>query len=316
MITQQMVTQPIDSDMIALHSVESYLKSNNIPMAQSPQEQIMMTQSARDYLYSEIVRRVPRIAAYILQADMETDTRAQGLNMSLSKHVMDPVFVSMLMEYLYQNNNAVDNCNTGAYLAKILNKWLDQNIKAPEKIMVPPKEGEKEGFVENVNKPTQNDIAPVEHIRAAVSKLLGNIQAIVMSRCGNVTEGQALAIAACISMNNKETIKELISSDFPVTADILDIVADPRNFMQAALLFEKTDIPAKLTTNQTAFVDSLKRWVYKKLNDKPTQWSYQFMVATYGSATGVDVSTKFINPKDCGTQYSNLLTVAKQLINK
>lgn len=311
-----MINSLIDSDVIILQSIESYLKSKNMPMAQSPQEQLMMTQAARDYLYSDIVRRVPRVASYILQADIEKDTFAQGLNMSLSKHVMDPVFVSMLMEYLAKNNNGEENSTTGAYLAKVLNKWLDQHIKTPEKIMAPPKEGEKDGVVEDVNKPSKNDVAPVEHLRVAVSQLLGNIQSIVMARCNNITDGQALAIAACLAMNNAETIKEIISSDFPVTADILDIVADPTNFIKASLLFEKTDIPAKLSTNQTAFVDSLKRWVYKKLNDISTQAAFQFMVATYGSATSVDVSTKFINPKDCGTQYSNLLAVAKQLINK
>ena len=311
-----MVKTITDSDMIILQSVDSYLKSINIPMAQSPQEKILMTQQARDYLYSDIVRRVPRVVSYILQADMETDTVAQGLNMSLSKHAMDPVFISVLMQYLAQSNNGEENSVTGAYLAKVLTKWLDQNVKMPEKIMAPPKEGEKEGIVEDVNKPTKNDIAPVEHLRAAVSQLLGNIQALVISKCNNVTDGQGLAIAACLAMNNAETIKEIIASDFPVTADILDIVKDPTNFIKSSLLFEKTDIPARLSTNQTAFVDSLKRWVYKKLNEIPTQTAYQFMVATYGSATGVDVSTKFINPKDCGTQYSNLLTVAKQLINK
>ena len=309
-------TRITDSDMIILQSVESYLKSINTPMAQSPHEKIVVTQQARDYLYSDIVQRVPRVAAYILQADMETDTTAQGLNMSLSKHVMDPVFINLLMQFLAKKNDGEENSVTGAYLAKLLNKWLEQNVKTPEKIMAPPKEGETVGTVENVNKPQKQDVEPVAHIKWAVEQLLGNLQRLIAVKCNNVTDGQALAIAACVAMNNHETIIEIISSDLPVTADVFDIVADPSNIIKESLLLGKNDIPAKLSTNQTAFVESLKRWVYKKLNDIPTQTSYQFMVATYGAAAGVDVSTKFINPKDCGTQYSNLLTVAKQLINK
>lgn len=309
-------TRITDSDMIILQSVESYLKSINTPMAQSPHEKIVVAQQARDFLYSDIVQRVPRVAAYILQADMETDTTAQGLNMSLSKHVMDPVFINLLMQFLAKKNDGEENSVTGAYLAKLLNKWLEQNVKTPEKIMAPPKEGETVGTVENVNKPQKQDVEPVAHIKWAVEQLLGNLQRLIAVKCNNVTDGQALAIAACVAMNNHETIIEIISSDLPVTADVFDIVADPSNIIKESLLLEKNDIPAKLSTNQTAFVESLKRWVYKKLNDIPTQTSYQFMVATYGAASGVDVSTKFINPKDCGTQYSNLLTVAKQLINK
>lgn len=294
-----------DSDMIILQSVESYLKGLGTPLNKSPQETIILTQQARDYLYSDIVQRVPRVAAYLLQADMETDTVAQGLNISLSKHVMDPIFVNLLMQYLAKHNNAEENCITGAYLAKILNKWMDQNVKNDKTA----KKGEKETAT------TGDPLEPVSHISWAVNQLLGNIAGLVSTKCANIDEYQALAIAACLAMNNNETIMEIIKSDLPITADVLDIIADPSNLIKSALLLEKADVPAKLSANQTAFMDSLVRWVYKKLNMIPTQSSYQFMVAAYGTIT-VDVSTKYINPKDCGTQYSNLLTVAKQLINK
>ena len=67
----------VDSDAICLHSVESYLASIGSPKTNSPQEKIIIMQNARDMLYSDIVRRFPRIAAYILAADMSIDNHAQ-----------------------------------------------------------------------------------------------------------------------------------------------------------------------------------------------------------------------------------------------
>lgn len=295
-----------DSDMIILQSVESYIESQRIPTVnQSPQEKLFVYQQARDFLYSDIVRRVPRVARYILSADMETDTRAQGLNIALGKHMMDPVFVTILMEYLGKYGTADDRGITGAFMAKTLNKWISQNTKEPEK----PKKGEK---AEPVQEP---DLKPVEHLNIAVRQLLGTMTNSIMYNCGNISENQALSLAACIAMNSADTITEIIASDLPVTAQIFDdVVKDPSVLISSSLLMDKADIP-KTSANQTAFLDSLKRWVYTKLNQIPTQTIFQFLVSVYGT-TKPDVSTKFINPKECGSQYPNLFTVARQMINQ
>ena len=307
-----------DSDMIVLHSVQSYLQSIGAPITNSPQEKIIIMQNARDMLYSDIVRRVPRIAAYILAADMDVDTYAQGLDKSLSRHALDPVFINLLMQYLAKSNNREECCITGAYLVKIANKWIETNVK--EEKPAPAKKGEK--AEEATKAPTSNSdpLEPIMHIMNAIRALLGGLASYVAVRCNNVLpENQNIAIAACIAMNNKDTILEIIKSDFPITADIFDVpelVPDPSSLIRETLLLEQSDIPGKPSTNQQAFIDSLTRWVYKKLNEIPTQSAYQVMVSTYGLPNGVDVSTKFINPKDCGTQYPNLLQTAKIIINK
>ena len=298
-----------DSDMICLQSVESFLRERNTPLNQSPQERVIVTQQARDWLYSEIVRRFTRVAGYILQADLETDDMAKGLNHSLSKHLLDPVFVNILMSYLAKENQAEANSITGAYLAKVLNKWMEQNLKPAT-----PTKGKKDS--ETATEPTEDPLAPVQHLKNAVYALLGNMAKIISVKNADLNEGQSVAIAACLAMNNSSTIHEIIASDFPITADVFDIYADPSNIIKSILLLKKDDLPAKPSVNQTAFINSLKRWVYDMLNKIPTQSIFQFLVSTYGGMTSVDVSDKFINPKDCGTQYSNLLTVAKQLINK
>lgn len=298
-----------DSDKIILNSVESYLKSLGTPANIPPQEKLVITQQARDALYSDIVRRVPRIASYILSADIETNDTAQALFMALSKHAMDPVFVNLLMQYLSQINNPEENGVVGALLARIMNKYVEQHWQEPAK---PVKKGDK---TESDEKSAANDMSAVAHIQMAVNQLLGHLADIICTRCGNVTHAEATAIAACLATNNQDTIKEIIESDLPITANIFDIVADPSNLIKNALLMEKANY-TKLSTNQAAFVESLKRWVYNKLNEISTQASFRFLVAVYGSIQPADTTKYLIQLKDCGTQYSNLLTVAKQLINK
>ncbi len=294
-----------DSDMIVLQSVESFIESKKIPMT-NPEERIYIYQEARDYLYSDIARRVPRIAAYILSSDLETDTRAQGLNIALSHHMMDPAFVDILMQQLNKEGKQDEFRITGAYMATILNKWLVQHTPVPEK----PKKGEKP---EPVKDP---DITPVKHLFSTIKVLLGSIVDPIMFNCGNITEQQAMAVASCIAMNNEEALKELIDLDLPITAQSFDtnVIPDPSAIITAALRMKKADLP-KLSENQTNFVNSLKTWVYEKLNELHSQTIYHFLVSVYGTKTP-DVTTNLINPKECGPQFTNLFTVAKQMINQ
>lgn len=311
-----------DSDIIILESVDSYLKSINAPMATTPQEKLIITEQARDYLYSEIVRRVPRVAGYLLNADMETNTVAQGLWHALSRHVMDPVFVNLLMQFLSVNNNVDDNGIVGAMLAKMMNKWLEQNWKGdapkPKTDAEKKKEAKKDSVIVNTTpvikeETPKNDAGPIKHIQAAVNQLLGNLASIICTRCGNLTQYEALGIAACLAMNNKDTITEILASDLPITAQLFDVVFNPTELIRGALLLEKSSV-TKTSTNQQAFLDSLKRWVYDKLNVIPMLTAQQLLIAVYGGARP-DVSKYYIQIKDCGKQYSNLLTVATQMLN-
>lgn len=307
-----MLKQITDSDMIILNSVESYLKTLGTPVMQNPQEQLMVVQQAKEFMYSDIARRVPRVASYILTADMETDTVAQGLFFALSKHLMDPIFVQILMQYLQQMNNGEDNGITGAFMAKVMNRYMEANWK--ENTVVPKKD-KKDKTETTPVAPVVNDMSAIKHIQEAVQYLLGNMAGLIISRCGsNLTQSEAIAIAACIAMNNRDTITEIIKSDLPVTADVFSIVQDPSSIIKHSLLLDKSEF-TKLSSNQNVFVDSLRRWVYDKLNIIPTQESFKFLVSVYGSIKPTDTGNLLIQLKDCGMQYSNLLTVAKGLIN-
>ena len=303
-----------DSDRIVLNSVESYLQSLGTPLPTSPQEKLCIMQQARDVLYSDIIQRVPRIAAYIIQSNIEEDQIAKGLYTALCKHVIDPVFVQLLMQYLSQRNNAEENGVVGALLTKIMNKLVeDRRVTTKTKEVVTEKKSDKDKTT--VVKPAEEvNMDDIKHIYDAIQCLLGSTASIIATRCGNITVSESIAVAACIVKNNEDTIKEIIASDLPVRAQIFDIVQDPSNIIKAALNLNKADY-TKLTTNQSNFIETLKKWVYEKLNVIPTQTAYQFCVAAYGSIKP-DVSMKLIQIKDCGTRYSNLLAVAKQIVNQ
>ena len=300
-----------DSDMIVLESVDSFLQKQGVPVNTTPQERFIALQSTKEYLYSEIASRIVRLSGYILSANLENDTAAQGLNASLSKHLMDPICVNIIMQALGKGNSIIDNCIVGAYFTKVLNNWYLQNIKHDEK--------NKKGEVVNAAPKLEIQVEPVKHIDLAVNMLLGPMIKRVQAKCVNLNESECKAVAACLAMNTSSTIFELIASDLPITADVLDIILDVYgdldDIIMSTLRIEANnpEIPGKLSTNQTAFVESLSRWIFRKLNEIPIQSGYQFLVATYGTYNNIDISKKFINLRDCGNQYANLNELNKQL---
>ena len=304
-----------DSDKIILHTVESYLMSNHHSMVNvSPGEKLTMETQARNWLYSEIVNRVPRVASYIMSADMETDTVAQGLFTALCHHSMDPIFINYLMNHLARANNAEENGIVGALLTQILNKQVETRT-ASATIDKSAKKNDKGGD-KNTTPPANEPIKipEIEHLESAVKVLLKTIIDVVQTRCPGLTEPAAMAISACLAMNNADTIPQIIASDLPVTAEIFNILSRPDQIVYTALRLEKDEY-LKPTQNQQEFINSLRRWVYKKLNEREPTEMYQYLVAVYGSVKP-ETDKYLLQIKDCGTQFSNLLTVAKTIINK
>lgn len=302
-----MFTQITDSDKIVLNSVESFMKAQGgIPAGTAPDMKLYLENKCRNVLYSDIARRTPAIAAYILSDNKSNEDEANGLMLAMSRHAMDPVFIEILGNYLRSVGDPEASAMSGALMAKILNNWLEKNMTETTS-----KKKDKKDAVEA--KPAIN-IGAVSHLQVFVESVLGDIASVIQTRSGNVTTQEALAIAACLAMNNSDTIKEIIASDLPVTASIFDILTDPTNILKAALLIDIDDIPTT-SANQKTFIDSLKMWTYTKLNSIPTQTCYNFLTSVYRSIKP-DVSKYLIQIKDCGTQYSNLLTVAKQIVNK
>lgn len=295
-------SQMYPGDVNFLDSVETYLNKIGIPANISPQERLTLTEQARNSLYSYDVQCLPRIAEKILSSDLESDQEAKGLWIAFSNHVMDPVFVSYMMQYLQTINDMGLNGQIGALLSKVIDKYISERWDAKKK-------KDKDEPL-----PTFDEI---KHIQAAFEYLLGNSANSIQVVCGNLTHPEALLIAACLAMNSQESLKEIIKSDLPITADIFDNLQSPDQIIKASLTLLKADIPTKPTANQTAFLESLKRWIFTMLNKIPggTTVCYQYLVGIYGSVKP-DVTPYYIQIKDCGTMYTNLLAVAKQIVNK
>lgn len=304
------------SDVVVLNTVESYLKTLGTPQDLTPEVKLRLYQNARDYLYSEIAQRVPSIAPKILSADLVVDDQASALFKALYNHSMDPVFIKVLMDYLTAINRDGRNQNacfvTGALLVKFVDKYLTDNatpitntIKKEEK-----KKGDKEEAKETVTCLTP-DMTKIEHLQEAVKILLGDLANRIAVTCGNLTFGDSLAIAAAVALNSKETLEQIIASDLPVTASVLDVIQNKGEIIKGALLLEKKDF-IKLSTNQQKFIESLETWVFDKMNSyaSPTQ-VYNFLLSIYGIKP--DTNKYLINIRDCGTNYSNLLQVVRVL---
>lgn len=304
-----------NEDMIVTESLESYLKKMNLPNTSNPEEKLFIQNEGKNVLYSKIAERVPHLARYILSDNhLADDTNAQGIYFSLSQHALDPIFCDILQKYLQQSNRPEDNAITGALLARIMDKYISEHTASVSAKPDKSSKKKKDESVEPIAEETvSNVMSVIKHIQVLVNYLLGDLANIFITRFGNLSMSEGLAIAACISMNNSDTIRELIASDLPITASVFDVISDPSEILKASLLINKEDVTGT-TANQKAFVDSLKLWVYNKLNIIPTQTAYAFLVATYGSIKP-DTTKYLIQIKDCGTQYSNLLTVAKQIIN-
>lgn len=288
-------------DVTFLDSVESYLRKTGMATnLTTPQERLVVTEQARAALYSYDVQCMPRIADKLLNSGMDTDQEARALWIALRNHVMDPVFVQVLMQFLASRNDPSLNGQIGALLSNVIKEFYEEHYDDKKK-----------------KEDTLPEFDEVKHIQAAIEQLLGGMANAIQVRCGGLTHPEALFVAACVAMNSKESIKEILMSDLSITADVFGNLKDPDRIIRAALLLLKSEVPTKPTKNQTAFLDSLKRWVYTMLDAIPggTVVCYQYLVGVYGSVKP-EVSQYFIQLKDCGTTYPNCLAAAKQIVNK
>lgn len=298
-------THFMEGSVTFLDSIPSYLKKNGIQIdAMRPEQRLSVLEQARNSLYSYDAQVCPDIAKRILQSDLENDLDARALMLAMYNHSMDPAFITILMQFLASRNDPSLNGVVGAVLVKVLSQYHETH-------MPKDKDKKKDGSQPDI------DTSEVRHIQGAVETLLGGIADQVMTTCGNMVHEEALSIAACLAMNNDQTIIELVNSNVPIKATIFDqILANPGGIIQGALLLKKADLPTKLTPVQTEFLNSLKEWLYEMLDKRPegSLQLYNYLVSVYGSVKP-DLSPYYIQLKDCGTRFTSLIQVAKQISN-
>lgn len=302
-----------NSDKVVLENVESFLRVQHIQPSSDPKERIFQETRAREALYSEIVRRLSRVCRFIIDADDDSKA-AKELNYALSNHVDDPAFISVVEQY-YRNAN--ETLEQRAAVGALFTTYVAEKL-SKKKPIDPKADKETKEAVKNQNDKIEEGVV---HIIACIENLLGPIVQDISANTTNLDKKQILAVAAAVAMNSEQTYENILDSDIPVTADVFTstIVRDPSRLVREALLMSKDKYSKYVSKNQKEFLESLKRWVYNKLNILTPHQCYDFLAATY-QKTRIKRDDKisdvlFINVRDCGTKYTNLLTASKILLD-
>lgn len=307
-----------DDDKVILLSLDEYLaRQGYTPNNVRPEEWVHIIDAAGDVFYSDIAQRLTRVASYINFAP-EDDDKARGLMHSLAHHVRNPRFIAIMMKQLHQENNPEANGFIGAILITAAEMYVQEMRKLDEadKPEVEKTKKDKEKAPETPKK-THLDENIVASMYDAALQLLSSKYEYVKNQVIGIGKGDALAIAAYLAMNNELTVKDIIKTDLPLTADLFEndarIHSNPGNVIAALLHLQKAEY-AKLSVNQTKFLDTLTKWVYARLDALPPTACLNYLVQVYHTSAPADVvKTNLIQLKDCGPQYPQLYQVVRAL---
>jgi hypothetical protein len=310
--THYVMTDP--GDRILCENLESLMARQQLPAGMPTAQYLYIEEMTRQNFYQEAIPRVPRVIQYIFQTDLDTDKDAQGLDFGIKKLlVYDGNFLNTLMTYLAQPNISQDGiAAVGAYMVRIISDYAAAH----------PEEDSKGKKADKEKKSAEPDaeLEGINRINSKLGILLSNLVDKVNINCPGLTEREALSVAAALAMQNQYTIPQLIQSNLPITASLLDIIRTGRNneafsvVIASAFLLEKKDYP-KLTENQEKFIDSLSQYVYKLVNEKSETEIFSFLTCVYDTMDGRNVKLEnyIIDPRACGTQNGRFHATAKHL---
>lgn len=310
--THYVMTDP--GDRILCENLESLMARQQLPAGMPTTQYLYIEEMTRQNFYQEAIPRVPRVIQYIFQTDLDTDKDAQGLDFGIKKLlVYDGNFLNTLMTYLAQPNISQDGiAAVGAYMVRIISDYAAAH----------PEEDSKGKKADKEKKSAEPDaeLEGINRINSKLGILLSNLVDKVNINCPGLTEREALSVAAALAMQNQYTIPQLIQSNLPITASLLDIIRTGRNneafsvVIASAFLLEKKDYP-KLTENQEKFIDSLSQYVYKLVNEKSETEIFSFLTCVYDTMDGRNVKLEnyIIDPRACGTQNGRFHATAKHL---
>lgn len=316
-----------DADMIVLMPFEKYLETRGYKNVK-PEESIRLYEHYCDPFYSDIIGRFQRIIPYIIFSSVDDD-KALGMKISLFHHFRNRRFVDIMRHSLASINNSVLTAQVGALICEAVSYYVTECKKADEakiqEIKAEKDDKSKDKSKDkNSAKTTEINSADDEIISfmyTTAQSMLDPEYQYVRSQYPGLKDGEALMIAAYLAMNNEITVKSLIASDLPLTADLFEnfapIRVNPGYIIGVLLTLEKSDY-SKLSKNQETFIKTLESWAYKRLDMLPLPDCFDYLANLYGTAQPADIiKSKLIQPQDCGTKYPQLFQVVKALkINK
>lgn len=321
-----------NDDVIVTYTFEKYISDvlkadaylNNCPAM----DRMYRMQSLRENFYSNVISKTPRICSIIVtNIDKSTPgvdyTAISALDYSLNNHFMDPMFVSMLLSYLKNMNNIEMTRVVGAYAASVIENYYEKaskkttTVETVEEDKKKGKKGETETKVETIEvavDPKDIDASKVEHLVNAVQILLGEVINAVKVKFVNISHSHAMATAATLALNTK-LVQRIYEADLPVTAKIFELVDKNiySTVIKDILSIKKEDV-MKTTSNQEAFLISVRDWVYETLNMLSPIECFQLIVYAYGTPKIKDISDRFIDLRDCSTKYATLKNVVSDMI--
>lgn len=308
--------------LLTLNSVDSYMRAQNMPAPTTPEERLYMRENAKKPFYAKIVPAAPILMQYILESDLTTNQQAIALDYAYSQHILDRDFIDALMMELSQpGQTAGSRAAVGAYLTLRLNDFMEE--KEVKKIQVPTTVAEKNKDTKEIEKKTvmvekevtENVHKPedLKYITEAIQTLLGSTANWIQNEYPTLTDQEAIAVTAAVFTANDHSIAMLVKLNIAITAKVFNLLDNDGQYkiIESALNLKKDDFQ-KLTSNQSAFIESLKKWVYGKLDYISTTECVRFLNEIYGLKP-TDLGNRLIYLKDCGTSYVKLLQVAKQL---
>ena len=306
-----------ERDAIALESVESFKKKKGVSTPMSAMDAVTQDVVFKNELYSKIAERMPTYALNLMGTDYTENKFLQGLFAALTQHSLSPEFIAILLQSLEQRHDPdapKARAVVGALLVDIVTRYTADHSN------ITISNDEKKKKKDEDEKISPEVASATAEAKRAAHLLLGELSNDVKSVCAELEDHQALLIAGCIATGGAEAVKKIIAMDYPVTAEVFNIVIRDRevfdSILRASLLLEAEKY-TKLTANQKTFIESLKRWVFTTINSlADPQAICQFLISTYGSAKPTDTKKYLIQIKDCPTSYGYLLAVARQLIVK
>ena len=255
----------MNSDDVCLETVESYMRKMGAPIPRTPQEELEIKQYYRDMLYSDIANRLPRVSAYLME---NNDDKAKGLSLALSRHAMDKFFVNIVMQRLATNGFLEDAHLVGALFITIVNNYFETHKSTSKKD-------------EEVEEQNKKNVKETSHLMEAINVLLKDIIVRVKELCPGLNEQiEVPAVAGAIAVNNQSTLDELMNFKKQLTADIFEIYTDPDKIIRNALLMKKNNY-LNLNATQKKFIDTLKDFVFKKLDELDMTQIYSYLLSVY-----------------------------------
>lgn len=306
-----------DRDRIVLESPESFKKKKGITPAANPMDAINQDIVFKNELYSRIAERMPVYALNILSPENEENGFVKALGEAITQHIIDPAFISILLQSLEQRHDPDAPKARGVVGALLIDLVTDYISKGSRTKTADDGDKKKKKEDDSIDEKLHADTAEA---RRAAHILLDDLSKEVKDVCAELEDHEALLIAGCIAVGGPVALKRIIAMDYPVTADVFNIVMHDNEVYQSLIIEAlrlEADKYTKVSANQKAFIESLKRWVFTNLNNltNPHQICDKLVLA-YGSQKPENTKKYLIQVMDCGTSYGYLLSVARQLIVK